>query len=157
MNWIPLDNDEYRNVWDRFYEEFNFKPSVYPSDWPTFLEKTPFITYDISNYREEDIDDLTDKCVLAFKGSTQSNEYIYALDWQHESFLFNPHLETNNDKWTIGFYPDGDYYLFLKKDFSWGYLGHPWEQTICIFGEELIKNFEINKPNIFSKIARRGG
>ncbi|MEK5057992.1 sugar epimerase [Paenibacillus sp. FSL H7-0326] len=155
MNWIPLSDEEYNQVWDRIGREFHFRPSISPRDWPTFFEKSPFITYDVSDFNEDDIDDLEKKCLSAFKASTNIDEFMYALDWQHESFLYNPHLETSRVAQTIRFYPDGEYYLFLKSDFSWGYLSHPWEKTICIFGEELIKNFEIYKPRLFSKIARR--
>ncbi|WP_246426664.1 DUF2716 domain-containing protein [Paenibacillus rhizosphaerae] len=29
-------------------------------------------------------------------------------------------------------HPDGDYHFFFARDFSWGILGHPWEETITI-------------------------
>ncbi|MDQ0874610.1 hypothetical protein QFZ77_003269 [Paenibacillus sp. V4I3] len=150
-NWISLSNELYRHVWDKFYEDFNFNPSVYSSDWPSFSLPTPYITYKITNYTDEDIDDLERKCVACLKVVTEPDEYLYALDWQHESFHYNPHLGPPR---TISFYPDGDYYLFINKDFLWGYLGHPWEHTISIFGVELIHQFEINRPNLFGEIIR---
>ncbi|MDQ0899197.1 DUF2716 domain-containing protein [Paenibacillus sp. V4I7] len=70
-----------------------------------------------------------------------------------ESFHYNPHLGPPR---TISFYPDGDYYLFINKDFLWGYLGHPWEQTISIFGGDLIHQFEINRPKLFGEVVIRG-
>lgn len=45
---------------------------------------------------------------------------------------------------------------FIQKDFKWGYLGHPWEESITIFGEELIESFERNKPEMFQNILRQG-
>ncbi len=35
-------------------------------------------------------------------------------------------------------YPKGDYYIFLRDDLSEGTFGHPWEQTLCVFGERLL-------------------
>lgn len=60
-------------------------------------------------------------------------EFIYALDWQYELFLLIIPLINQWDRWTIKPFPDGDYYIFLPKDFRWGILTHPWEETICIF------------------------
>lgn len=39
-------------------------------------------------------------------------------------------------------------YLFSKMEiiislgFEWGFLGHPWEETITIFGKGLFNSFE---------------
>lgn len=73
-----------------------YKPSI--SDFSPFDLPTPFITYDISNYfgASEDLDaydDLEEKALFVFQENTLKNEYIYALDWQHECFWVNPHLE----------------------------------------------------------------
>jgi hypothetical protein len=38
--------------------------------------------------------------------------------------------------------PDGDYHIFLAPDFSWGFFGHPWEWTICVFGAPLLATLE---------------
>lgn len=153
-NWIPLTSDQYRFVWDKFYKDFKFSPSVHSKDWPSFSLQSTYITYEITNYTENDLDDLEKNCFKCLKAVTEPGEYIYALDWQHESFLYNPNLEKGLANWTISFYPDGDYYFFLNKEFNWGYLGHPWEQTITIFGTELMRQFEINRPKLFGKVIR---
>jgi hypothetical protein len=154
-NWIPLNNEQYGLVWDKFYKVFNFNPSIYSQDWPSYTLPSPYITYKITDYKDSDIYDLEEKCVDSLNAITEPGEYIFALDWQHESFLYNPHLENGSANWTIPFYPDGDYYFFLHKEFKWGYLGHPWEQTISLFGDELLHQFEFNKPSILGKVARR--
>ncbi|WP_235599352.1 DUF2716 domain-containing protein [Paenibacillus amylolyticus] len=153
-NWIPLQDNEYKRVWDKFDKDFSFKPSIYPKDWPTFSIHGPYITFEmIKNYKEEEINELEEVCKTIFKSCLEPHEYLYALDWQHESFYYSPYLQEASPR--ILFYPDGDYYLFLKKDFSFGYLGHPWEQSITIFGEELVQKFITHKPNIFDGIIRR--
>lgn len=50
---------------------------------------------------------------------------------------------------------NGDYYFFVKKDFSWGYFGHPWEKSICIFGDVFIKAIEEYKPQLFNIELRK--
>jgi len=39
----------------------------------------------------------------------------------------------------VTIFPDGDYYAFLRHDFSMGTFGHPWERTLCVFGKALIE------------------
>lgn len=107
-NWIPLTNEQYRFVWDKFYKDFKFCPSVYSKDWPSLILRSPYITYGITNYSKDDLDDLEKKCVICLKAVAEPSEYLYALDWQHESFLYNPYLEKDPESWTISFYPDGD-------------------------------------------------
>ncbi|MFP3392897.1 DUF2716 domain-containing protein [Brevibacillus sp. SIMBA_040] len=153
-NWISLSDEQYRMVWDKFYRDFKFKPSIHSNDWPSYRLPIPFVTFDITEYTDDNIDDLEENCIKCLRAVTGADEYIYALDWQHESYLYNPHLEKGNASGRIGFFPDGDYYFFLNIDFKWGYLGHPWEQSISIFGEELIHQFEINRPTIFGKKVR---
>jgi hypothetical protein len=36
--WIELAEDEYDKVWDRFYSEFQFRPSVHANQWPGIRE-----------------------------------------------------------------------------------------------------------------------
>ncbi len=52
--------------------------------------------------------------------------------------------------------PNGDYYVFLSPELDWGWFGHPWEQTICIFGERLLAAVAENPPTLFTQVLRRG-
>ena len=161
-NWLKLSNLEYEKVWNKIYDELNFEPSI--SDFPSFTVPIPFITYDVSPYfgESEDLDaydDLEEKALLVFLENSSKDEYIYALDWQHECYWINPNLDFQKnefDEWTVPIFPNGDYYFFIHKDFQWGYLGHPWERTITVFGKELIKGFEKHPPRMFQKILRQG-
>ncbi|MES9706026.1 DUF2716 domain-containing protein, partial [Bacillus toyonensis] len=70
-----------------------------------------------------------------------------------------PHLAFERNEfyeWRIPIFPNGDYYFFIQKDFKWGYLGHPWEKSITIFGKEIIESFKQNKPEMFQNILRQG-
>lgn len=95
----------------------------------------------------------------AFRKLTTKDEYIYALDWQHPCYWINPFLEFPKDEldeWIIPIFPNGDYYFFIQKNFSWGFLGHPWEKSITLFWKELIQAFEENKPKMFNTVVRKG-
>jgi Protein of unknown function (DUF2716) len=99
------------------------------------------------------VDDFYENALKAFGEVSSFDRRIYALDWQHTCFWFYPQL---GQPWYIGL-PDGDYSIFLAEDFSYGYFGHPWEATICIFGQPLLEAFQKNPPQLFSKILRRDG
>ncbi|WML46649.1 DUF2716 domain-containing protein [Neobacillus sp. PS3-34] len=160
-NWIELSALDYKEVWDRVYGQFKFKPSM--SVFPSFEVPKPFIIYDVSSNLNWSGDfvykDLEEKSLLAFRELIKKNEYMYALDWQHPGYWINPYLEFPKDEfdeWTVPIFPNGDYYFFIHRDFEWGLLGHPWERTITIFGKELIKGFEKHKPIMFQKILCQG-
>jgi hypothetical protein len=96
-NWIELSTLEFKEVWDRIYDEFNFEPSM--SDFPSFEVPNPFITYDVSKYLNGFVDldtydeinnDLEEKSLLVFQELTQKNEYMYALDWRTSRLLDKP-------------------------------------------------------------------
>ena len=162
-NWIELESEQYQFVWDKFDKIFKFNPYGFKDKLPTFELPSPYQVFDISHLYGSDFENnyknLEDCIVKAFLDCINEREYLYALDWQHSSYLFNPSLKTILNEWgewPITLYPNGDYYFFINETMSWGYLGHPWEKSISIFGEEFIKAVEKNRPNIFNKEIRRG-
>ena len=52
--------------------------------------------------------------------------------------------------------PDGEYYIFLSRDMRWGILTHPWEETICILGKDLIGSFERYSSKMLQTKKRYG-
>ncbi|AWD89669.1 MULTISPECIES: DUF2716 domain-containing protein [Bacillus] len=90
----------------------------------------------------------------ALQSCTLKQEFIYALDWQHECYLFNPHSPIDKDEfgeWLVPVIPNGDYGFFIHQEFQWGLLGDPRQQTITIFGSPLIRAIERNAPVLFQK------
>ena len=84
---------------------------------------------------------------------------LLALDWQHPGYRFAPGFATpptRESSWPIPVLPDGDYYLYIAYDFSFGWLTHPWEQSVCAFGDLLA----LMSPSIDAlrlPVLRRGG
>lgn len=155
--WELLSDDEYNFVWDRVYTELRFCPSVKRTN-PPFVLNYPFVIYDISKLPLDNDDYYTtmEKTIRdIFIECLGNDDYMYALDWQHSGFRYNPRIMSpkpdsfiKDERYCGGgynayfpdFYPDGDYYFFIAKDFSWGYLGHPWFQKVWVFGKSLIKS-----------------
>ena len=124
---IILEHNKYNAIWDKIYDDFHFSPSckIYPKPWLSLP----------MNYKKYHLNDM------------------YALDWQHDCFIYNPCEEIPLDYWFYdaerncnvyfpSYYPDGDYHFFASFDWSIGLYGHPWKQEIFVVGEQLIQEFE---------------
>ena len=155
------DTKEYDLVWDKVYERLKFKPSCsyrghsMNVDLP-FEIGGNFAVYGIENMSENQIDLMDDIVRKVFVSVIEEDGRMYALDWQHSAFIFNPRkLNEQECCWKEdiryqgggynayfpSFYPDGDYYFFIDESFRFGYLGHPWRKEIWVFGDELIERF----------------
>ncbi|MBW3623970.1 MAG: DUF2716 domain-containing protein [Armatimonadetes bacterium] len=165
--WQELISSEYDKVWDRFEHKFRFHSSVQEQHWPGISEPKPSITYSISRIyagdeAEYDVleSDLNLRTLEAFRRCLPRRERLYALDWQHTCYRFNPHLRfdvSDPDNWWVPVLPNGDYYIFLSPDMKLGLFGHPWEQTLCIFGKPLLEAYERGIPLLFDSPVRING
>lgn len=153
---------EYDFVWDKVYEKLKFKPSCsYRGHSMTcnlpFQIEGNFAVYGIEKMSDNQIDLMEDIISKVLVSVTKENGRIYALDWQHSTFLFNPrnmgeqkslwkednrYQDRGDNAYFPSFYPDGDYYFFIDEFFEFGYLGHPWRQEIWVFGDSLIGKTE---------------
>jgi hypothetical protein len=152
--WVELSKPEYAEVWEKFYDRFQFAPST--TKFPGILEPIPSVTYFLGYdlWPESDVDHSYNNMLKAFQTVLPSDGRMYALDWQPTCYRFHPyHFD---GMWRVGL-PDGDYAIFLAEDFSLGFFRHPWEATICIFGEPLLEAFQKYPPRLFEKVVRKDG
>ncbi len=150
-----------------FLDKIRFRPSTNPQDWPGINEPFPSATYAIGHIYSLGIDqvttlenDLNQKTLKALQKCTHSSERLYVLDWQHPCYWLYPHREFDSEKleaWAIPVFPNGDYYIFLAEDFRFGIFGHPWEMTICVYGEPLLNAFSQHQPLLFTQTIRKNG
>lgn len=142
---LILDNNLYDDIWNTMIERFN-----YPKD---FSCTKSFKTFKVKLW-SEDQERLVNEIFKQI-----SNKEIYALDWQHDCFIFNPHENIPfNTEWYDEsrdcnvyfptYYPDGDYYAFVATDYSYGLMGHPWKSEIYVVGNKLIELFEKHKAEL---------
>lgn len=152
--WLILHDDEYNNVWNKIDCEFCFNPST-NEETPPFKFHIPVDCYDISHSLIIKGDEAINNIIKStFVECMDDDDFIYALDWQHTCFRYNPRINTvieypvfiadkryGGDGYNVyfpEFYPNGDYYFFIAKDFRWGYLTHPWLKKAWIFGDNLM-------------------
>src|SRR5437870_732528 len=146
-NFRRLNKDEYDKVWDKFYDLFHFKPSI--NDFPAIKTDRPQLKFDIKNCFSKDypLDKLEKYALNLFAAVSEPGDRLYALDWQHDCYDFDPREQMDRgqfDGWVVPILPIGDYYIFLTKDFNNVWFGHPWEQTITLIGEDIVS--EGQKP-----------
>ena len=87
---------------------------------------------------------LENKFVSIFKTLTKKKgERMYALDWQHQCYSFNPFLPFKKyghpGRWEIPAFPNGDHHFFLTKDFKNGIFGDGIHKSISFFGKEMVE------------------
>ncbi len=162
-----LNEFETRDLEERVRTELRFRPDAKYRGHSLLWWKRPFrlpkpwAVYALDAVSQEQIEQTREAvkgCLLAV---TRPGEKLYALDWNHCAFLYDPRkdeeqrseeqIDENGEKWFAAFpfyFPDGDYYFFLDEDFRFGYLGHPWRKEIWVFGAELLPGIEKIAPSL---------
>ncbi|WP_406335728.1 DUF2716 domain-containing protein [Streptomyces sp. NBC_00203] len=158
-----LAEAEYRSVWDRFYAEFAFRPSVNPAKWPAIKEPADSVTWSLASLDEDPghlrLDHFVAVVEQGLTACVEPGARLFALDWQHISYSFAPHRVGGHgqEPWPLSPYPDGDYYVYLSGDFRLGSFGHPWESSVCLFGQELLDTVAAEVEDVLGPPLRRAG
>lgn len=158
-----LSDSEYRRVWDRFREVFAFRPSMSSLEWPAIKEPVASVAWSLSALDDDPCDERLDRLVAVVEQGLSScvgpTDTLLALDWQHTSYRFAPQKVGGPGRpaWPLSPYPDGDYCVFLSEDFSFGSFGHPWEHSLCLFGEELLDATSTEVGEVLGSPSRRSG
>ena len=161
QQWMLLKKSEHQDLWIKIYANFDFTSSKID-----FISHIPFEVYDIKgtlwqfetydsegNYKTSEYIELLRSIFIDCMGD---DDYMYALDWNHAGFKYDPRINQPHPIFEIAtdenelesrayyplYYPDEDFHFFLANDLSWGYLGHPWQKKVYIFGEKMIENFD---------------
>ena len=132
-----MTKEELDVVWDRFEKKFEFAPSIYKNRWPSIKEPTPSVTFlfDRQIKTGQDVLDPDEIFIRAFQRLSHGCKMTYFLDWQHDCYKVKNFAP---DDYHLGVFPDGDYHIWLSEDLECGVFGHPWEKSICVFGDNLM-------------------
>lgn len=163
---IAMPGAEERRHWDRFYAEFKFRPRNGSSTGPGIKEPIASVTWSLAALFDgrtgtdnDDIDRFIDVVERGLTACTKPDHWLIALDWQHPSHWFLPHHVGGDGQppWPLTPIPDGDYYIILSEDFDSGSFGHPWEETICVFGQGLVDTVTDQIDALVGPPIRRSG
>lgn len=151
---IKIISDELaKEIWDYMFEKYKFNPS-------TKIEEIPFV-FDVKVmcYKLKSLWNEEQELIINDFFKKISCDEIYALDYCHNCFEYNPHYYNEIKKqwydqsrdcnvYFPSYYPNGDYFFFVSKDFRYGLLGHPWRKEIYVFGDTLIEQFKHNEESL---------
>lgn len=155
--WVPIP--EYEQYWTPFDAIYSFAPSHadHPSGVlrPGIAEPLGSVTFSLTPITHSGseatfcagVQALNAEVLRAFVKVFPEDERLVVLDWQHTSYWFLPHVQASRGStlegmeaapWRVSPFPDGDYYIFLSQDLTTGTFGHPWESSLCVFGDALV-------------------
>ncbi len=164
--WLEITDKHMRKALMRnFTDRLAFRPHT--KDFPGIKEPSPSITFQISSVWQADAEnhrriliDFHTCAHKAFRKCVQHDQWLLATDVYHYDYRFYPQSAfegSNPDAWKTPLFPNGEYSIFVPKSCAFGLFGHPWEQTICVFGASLISAFDLYKPELFRQIIRKNG
>lgn len=129
---------EHDEIWVRFYEEFAFRPDM--REFPGITEPAHSATWHVDDLGDARLEALPDIVHRGLRASVVDGEELYWLDWHHAGYRFDPaRVDGAGPRWPGAVFPDGDYHIYLTRDLRLGTFGHPWEETICVFGDLLTR------------------
>lgn len=145
---VILDQELYDQLWDRMLNEYQFSPQ-----WGTipFSFPHPYQLYRLGKTRWTQEQETRVNGI--FEALVPEDGFLYALDYNHDCFIFNPreriplYYHYHDEKrdcnvYFPSYWPNGDYYFFIASDWSFGMLGHPWREELYLWGDKLTAHFE---------------
>lgn len=140
--WQVLDYDE---AWGPFEAAFNFRPNYYEGSAPAIRIPEGAVVVDLRPVfaspgarfaaGEAAVNAASARAFVWVCG----DEELTALDWQHTPYRYSParHVLAGAE-WKVPVFPNGDYYVHTTSDLRLGTFGHPWQEWLCVWGEQLV-------------------
>ncbi|SFR20309.1 Protein of unknown function [Lentzea waywayandensis] len=131
----PVGEAEYRDLLERFKQRFEFNASMH--DFPGITEPADSVTW--SNLLDA-ADEAAPAVRRALKACVQPGELIFFADPYHLGSAADLHRVDGpgQPRWLQSAIPDGDYAINTPYDLRFGTFGHPWEDSLCAWGEDLL-------------------
>ncbi|MEU1897575.1 DUF2716 domain-containing protein [Nocardiopsis dassonvillei] len=149
-----LFDPEHDELWDRFYERFSFKPSI--EVHPGIREPVDSATWFLDRPNDPELEQIVVPEALAL---ARPDEPLYWLNWNHTGYRFDPRRVGGPGQPEVPgqVFPDGDYYIYTTHNLRLGTFGHPWENTLCVFGRDLLARVENGLTALLGEPTRRDG
>lgn len=149
------------DIWERFTARFDFQPWTGPP--PVIAEPDASVTW-----LPDAADDGSGTSVAGrlqrivergLRACAVPGERLYWLDWQHLGYQFDPHRVggIGQPPWPGRTDPAYSYVAYLAPDARFGTFGDPTENSLCVFGEQLLAEIEDDLVALLGTGLRRGG
>lgn len=152
----------YDDAWRPFTGRFAFHPRYSERELPAIDEPPGALVLDLGRVFSADparfatgvaaVEASTARVLLDLAG----HDDLLALDWQHTAYRYSPQrLAVSGLRLPVPVFPDGDYYVHTPDDLRWGTFGHPWQQTLTLWGSELVDTLGVELAT-WLPVRRRG-
>jgi hypothetical protein len=139
---------EYESSWARFNQRFDFKPDFHERTRPALRLDPDCLVLDLGDLFADagpriaaGTWAINAAALRAFVWLAGDGDLI-ALNWQHPSWRYSAALNAvrypDPLNLPVPVFPNGDYYAHMKPDLHWGTFGHPWQHSLCIWGDDLV-------------------
>jgi hypothetical protein len=146
--WHEID---YASGWAPFEERFDFKPDFHERVQPAIRLHPDCLVLDLSDLFSHSgpriaagAAAIAAAALRAFVWLAGEDEMV-ALDWNHGAYRYSPARLAvvsglDYSHVTVPIFPNGDYYAHMEPSLRWGTFGHPWQQSLCLWGPELTES-----------------
>lgn len=146
LAWRLLGDDEFNAAWDRC--------SAVP------VPGTPLRTWRIPDSFDSRLPEVQPllagfhgAVLRAFRDCLPRGRKMFALDYHHPSYEFDPHVPFEHDprdagRWPVTVLPEGDDTIYVAHDLSFGTVSAWNPQAITFFGEALLARIERERPRL---------
>ncbi|MFF3456940.1 DUF2716 domain-containing protein [Streptomyces sp. NPDC002730] len=166
-----LDDREHDALCDDFEARFAFKPSY--TYYPGIEEPPDSVTWHVG--------DITDTCRIhrlmrnlpddhrvkrlqavverGLRARLRPDEPLFSVSWWHQGYRFDPARVggPGQPTWPGAACWGDEYYKLLTRDLRMGTFWHPWEESLCVFGADLLAEVEDDLTAVLGTVMRRGG
>jgi len=166
-----LRDPEHDALCDMFEARFVFKPSY--TYYPAVEEPPHSVTWhvgDVTDTRQtyrlmrslpEDhrVARIQRVVERGLRACVRPDEQLYSVSWWHQGYRFDPARvgDPGRPAWPGPACWEGEYYKLLTRDLRLGTFWHPWEESLCVFGAELLAEVEDDLTAVLGTVMRRGG
>ncbi|WP_285565669.1 DUF2716 domain-containing protein [Actinoallomurus iriomotensis] len=155
-----IRDPEHDAIWNRFEDRYRFMRRNDIFDGIT--EPSDSVTWHLAACESPDdplVTEIQEIVERGLRACAKPGERLYWLDWQHEGARFDPERVggPGRPRWPGRAYPDADYHVYLTDDLRLGTFGNPREDSLCVFGDELLAEVEEDLTALLGIVLRRGG
>ncbi|MGW6723475.1 DUF2716 domain-containing protein [Streptomyces sp. NPDC054995] len=166
-----LDDPDHQALCEAFEADFSFKPSY--TYYPAIEEPPDSVTWhvgDVTDTRhtyglmrdlpgDHRVARLQDIVERGLRARVRPGEQLYSVSWWHQGYRFDPARVGGSGRpaWPGAACWEGEYYKLLTRDLRMGTFWHPWEESLCVFGAELLAEVEDELAATLGTVMRRGG
>jgi hypothetical protein len=131
----PVGEAEYDDLVNRFKRRFAFNASM--RQFPGVTEPEESITW--SNVLDA-ADEVGPAVRRALTACVQPGELVFFADPYHQGSAADLHRVggPGQPRWNASAIADGDYAINAPYDLRFGTFGHPWEDSLCVWGVDLL-------------------